>query len=187
MVCFWDIQKIFDPFSISLITTPGCILCTAELNHFIPLLCNFFHCCYCYYLGQKGVHVKDSFSLVTSIYHTPVLFHTCTHTQRSPWRLNSWHVMHRNISTHILKNKLCWSPFTQCTWLEQTTDWLHLFYRWEFFAYFGVELTSRSWVRFSPSQLPLVKIRSQPHKEQCGRLKMKFFIHDSNDLDHYGM
>lgn len=80
MVCFSDFQKIFNSLSISLIATPGCILCTAKLKRFIPLTCRFFHFCYCYFLRQKSTHVKDYLNLVTSIYHTSFPFHTNTYT-----------------------------------------------------------------------------------------------------------
>lgn len=80
MVWFSDIQEIFNPFGISLITTPSCILCTAKLKHFIPLLRNFSHSRYCYYLGQKSIHVTDYLSLVINSCHTSFLFYTNIYT-----------------------------------------------------------------------------------------------------------
>lgn len=42
MVCFSDFQKIFNSLSISLIATPGCILCTAKIKTLHPTHMSIF-------------------------------------------------------------------------------------------------------------------------------------------------
>lgn len=180
MVWFSDIQI---PFSISPITTPGCILCTAKLKHFIPLTCNFGFILTTVITWGRTVYMwKTTLVLSAGIITLHSSFmQICTHTY--PWWLNPWHLMHRHTSTHILKNHLCWSPFAQMTGLEAI--WLNFFHRREIFGYLRVESTQCSWIRFSTSQFfALVKIRSWCHENQCGRLTMNFFIHVFANLDH---
>lgn len=76
----------------------------------------FFHFCYCHYLRQRRIHVKDLSPAVATLHSFSLQIRTHTYL----WGFNCWYLMHRHISTHILKNQPRWISFAQRTGLEAT-------------------------------------------------------------------
>lgn len=107
MRCFSDFQEIFNPFGVSFITILGCVLCTAKLKQFIPVLCDSSPQFLLVLLPKAGKYTEKGYlGLVTSGCHTLFLFHTNIYTHTYPSGLNPWHVMHKNINPYAEKSAL---------------------------------------------------------------------------------
>lgn len=108
MVWFSEIQKVFNPFGISFITTHGCILFILKLKCFSPLLNDFF-----FFISASVI------TWGRDVYIWKICHQRLPHFIPFPykyvhlWGFNHWHLMHRHISAHILKSQPCWISLTQ--------------------------------------------------------------------------
>lgn len=93
----------------------------------------FFHFCYCYYLRQRCIHVKGLPPAVATLHFFSIRIYTHTYI----WGFNHWHLMHRHISTHILKNQPCWISFPQRTGLRATRRLTIFFLQKRYICIFG--------------------------------------------------
>lgn len=155
MVWFSEIQKVFNPFGISFITTHGCILFILKLKCFSPLLNDFF-----FFISASVI------TWGRDVYIWKICHQRLPHFIPFPykyvhlWGFNHWHLMHRHISATSWKVSLV--EFHLHRIQRQHTDWLYFFYRRDIIAYLGVDLIQHGWMLLSPSQFHfLVKISSQ--------------------------